>query len=251
LTAAVRTRRSTATAERALAALDRHLDAAGLAAATVRAYRRQCRAYVHWVVGRSGSHPKAFTDRPGAETAVAAWRRHLLLTVRARPAGVNQGLAAVTKFYEQGLGLPITVRRARVTPHPPAALTPTEQNAVERAALRRGERDAAIIAVLLRAGARADECARLEFADVTPEGVRLRSASGRDRVAVLPVPARARLEAWLSRRGTAPGRLFPGQRGPLSVSGITQVVLAVGEAAGLPGLRPQRLRHTWAAHSRR
>ncbi len=252
MTAVVRTRRSTVAAERALAALDRHLDRGGLAPNTVRAYRRQCRAYVHWVAGRTGSHPKAFAERAAAETAVAAWRRHLLITVRARPAGVNQGLAAVTMLYERGLGIRIEVRRARVTRPAKAVLTAAEQSAVERAALRRGERDAALVAILLHAGARVEECARLDVADVSRTGqIRLCDAGGRVRTVSLPVAARARLATWLTRRGDAAGRLFLGQRGPLSVSGITQVVLAVGEAAGLPGLRPQRLRHTYTARPRR
>jgi integrase/recombinase XerC len=44
--------------------------------------------------------------------------------------------------------------------------------------------------------------------------------------------------------------LWTGQRGPLSISGITQAVLAVGEDAGIPGLRPHRLRHTYGTRLR-
>jgi integrase len=73
---------------------------------------------------------------------------------------------------------------------------------------------------------------------------------GRGRTVPLPAVARVRLAAWLQLRGARPGVLFEGQRGPLSASGITQVVLAVGEAAGLPGLRPHRLRHTCATRLR-
>ena len=36
----------------------------------------------------------------------------------------------------------------------------------------------------------------------------------------------------------------------LTISGITQVVLAVGEDTGIPGLRPHRLRHTYATRLR-
>ena len=57
--------------------------------------------------------------------------------------------------------------------------------------------------------------------------------------------------AWIRQRGAGPGRLFTGQRGPLSVSGMTQVVLAVGADAKLAGLRPHRLRHTYATRLRR
>jgi integrase len=101
----------------------------------------------------------------GAEAAVTAWRRHLLED-RAKPATVNQALAAVTLMYEQA-GLRIAVKRARVPkPGEPDALTVAEQGAVERAAARRGARDAAIVAVLLYAGARVEECARLQVDDV-------------------------------------------------------------------------------------
>lgn len=36
----------------------------------------------------------------------------------------------------------------------------------------------------------------------------------------------------------------------MTISGVVQVVLAVGEAAGLPGLRPHRCRHTYATRLR-
>jgi len=44
--------------------------------------------------------------------------------------------------------------------------------------------------------------------------------------------------------------MWAGQRGPLTDSGITQAVLAIGEDAGIPGLRPHRLRHTYATRLR-
>ncbi len=47
-----------------------------------------------------------------------------------------------------------------------------------------------------------------------------------------------------------PRPLWLGQRGPLSVSGITQVVLAAGRQAGIAGLRPYRLQHTYATRLR-
>ncbi|MBE1490962.1 hypothetical protein [Plantactinospora soyae] len=34
----------------------------------------------------------------------------------------------------------------------------------------------------------------------------------------LPAVARQRISAWISKRGSEPGLLFTGQRGPLSVS---------------------------------
>ncbi|MEV5752297.1 tyrosine-type recombinase/integrase [Actinoallomurus sp. NPDC052308] len=55
---------------------------------------------------------------------------------------------------------------------------------------------------------------------------------------------------WLDERGREAGPLWTGQRGRLTDSGIAQVVLAVGKAAGIDGLRPHRLRHTFATRLR-
>jgi site-specific recombinase XerD len=243
-------------AEQAHAALTRYLDRCGLAANTVRAYRRQAAAYVAWLAAHAADHPDAFTDVVGAEAAVTRWRRHLLQR-KASPASVNQALAAVTLLYEHGVQLRIAVKRARVErPGEPDALTPAQQGAVERTADRRGHRDAAIIAVLLYTGARAEECTRLDVDDVaiTPRTGQVRLLGKGDQVRVVPLPVRGRerLSAWLAERGRTPGALWLGQRGPLSTSGVTQVVLAVGRQAGIniKGLRPHRLRHTYATRLR-
>lgn len=244
---------TTAAAVKALAAVEHYLDRCKLAANTVKAYRRQCAAYVAWLAEHA-DHPDAFADTIGAEAAGTAWRRHLLRR-KASPANVNQALAAVTLMYERGAQLRIQVKRARVArPGEPDALTPKQQGAVERAAGRRGVRDAAIVAVLLYAGARVEECARVDLDDVAITArtgtIRLHGKGDEVRDVPLPAIARDRITAWIRERGTQPGPLWTGQRGPLTISGLTQVVLAVGDDAGLPGLRPHRLRHTYATRLR-
>ncbi len=242
-----------AAAGTALAAVHRHLARCTLAASTVRAYRRQTSAYVTWLASHAADHPDAFADTVGAEAAVTAWRRHLI-TGKAAPATVNQALAAVTLLYEHA-GLRIAVKRARVPrPGEPDALTPAQQGAVGRAAARRSARDAAILAVLLYAGAREEECARLDVEDIAitaRTGTVCLHGKG-DEIRTVPIPkiARDRITAWLDERGRHPGPLWPGQRGPLTISGIVQVALAVGAAAGIPGLRPHRCRHTYATRLR-
>ncbi|MGH3183627.1 MAG: tyrosine-type recombinase/integrase, partial [Streptosporangiaceae bacterium] len=47
-----------------------------------------------------------------------------------------------------------------------------------------------------------------------------------------------------------PGPLWLGQRGPLTISGIVQVVLATGADAGIQGLRPHRCQHTYGTRLR-
>ena len=80
--------------------------------------------------------------------------------------------------------------------------------------------------------------------------VRLHGKGDEIRTVPIPAIARDRITAWLGERGRHPGPLWPGQRGPLTISGIVQVVLAVGADAGIPGLRPHRCRHTFAARLR-
>ncbi|WP_440072693.1 tyrosine-type recombinase/integrase [Streptosporangium sp. OZ121] len=254
-----------AAAEVALAAFGTHLDRCALAQNTVTAYRRQALAYQEWLLGRAAEHADAFVDLVGAEAAVTAWRRNLL-AAGASPATVNQALAAVTLLYEHGPSLRLAVKRARVPkPGAPEALSRAQENAVRRAADRRSSRDAALIAVLLSAGARAEECQRLHVGDVaitTRSGTaRLHGKGDEVRTVPLPVPARERLIAWLKVRAelltsrpaladAVSEGLWAGQRGRLTVDGVTDVVRAVGKDAGLPGLRPHRLRHTYATRLR-
>lgn len=243
-----------AAAEQARAATGAYLDRCPLSANTVRAYRRQTAAYARWIADHPADHPDAFADTLGATAAVTAWRRHLLQS-GIGPATVNQALAALTLLYEHGAGLRIDVKRARLPrPGEPEALTVREQNRLQRAADRRGARDAALVALLLYTGARAAEAARLQTEDVAVTArtgtVRLLGKGEEVRTVPLPAPGRTRLAAWLRERGADPGPLWTGQRGPLSISGLTQAVLAAGADARMPGLRPHRLRHTYATRLR-
>jgi integrase len=236
-------------AEKAVAVLGRHLDRCKLADRTVRAYKRQAGTYAAWLAANASSHGDAFTDLVGAEGAVTAWKRDML-AARAGPATVNQALAAVTLMYEQA-GLRIAVKRVRIPrPGEPDALTRTQEAALRRTAARRGPRDSAIIAVLLDTGARVEECTRLDAEDfaVTARTGEVRLHGKGDEVRSVPLsgPARKLVSAWLDVRGRHSGPIWTGQRGPLTVSGVTQVVLAAGEDAGIPGLRPHRSRHTFA-----
>jgi integrase len=177
-----------------------------------------------------------------------------MITARSSPSKVNQALAAVTLMYEQA-GIRIAVKRVRIPrPGEPGALTPGQEGAVRRAAVRRGPRDAAIIAVLLDAGARVEECARLDAGDfaITARTGEVRLHGKGDEVRFVPLSRRARdlVSAWLDERGRHPGPAWHGQRGPLTISGITQVVLAAGADAGIPGLRPHRCRHTFGTRLR-
>ncbi|MEU4539975.1 tyrosine-type recombinase/integrase [Streptosporangium sp. NPDC023825] len=239
-----------AAAQHALAAVHRHLDRCKLSANTVKAYRRQSSAHVAWLAEHGVDHDDAFADLVGAGAAVTAWREHMMGARRA-PATINQALAAVTLLYAQ-VGLRIDVKGARLPkPGEPDALSPAEQGRVERAAARRGVRDRAIVAVLLYAGARVEECGRLETGDVVLTArtghVRLHGKGDEVRTVPLPPIAREHLAAWLDARvgdeaaGEGTGvPLWSGQRGRLTDSGITQIIVAMACTRRWPRSPPRR-----------
>jgi integrase len=254
-------------AEAAAAALDRlrrylaRVDGTTVAHNTVVAYDRQASAFVAWLAENPGLHPDAFVDTVGAESAVAAWRTHLARDRGLAPPTVNQAQAAVKWLFEHGTGIRIQVKGVTVPPPgEPEALTVEEQGQLERAAQRRmawsqyGARDRAVIGVLLYTGARAAECAALDLEHVTAGersgAVRLWGKGGKPRTVPLVPPARPWVRDYLLQRGDQPGGLWLGRHGPLTVDGITNVVMAVAKDAGLPSIRPHRLRHTFATRCR-
>lgn len=115
-------------------------------------------------------------------------------------------------------------------------------------------RDAAIIYLFLDSGIRRGELAGLEVADVDLDhrevtvlgkGRRVRSVSfGRKAAWALD----QYLDVRLSHRQAEAPALWLGEKGkgPMTGSGIFQMVQRRGEAVGAKGLHPHVLRHTWA-----
>jgi len=239
-------------------ATSHYLAGSGLSPSTERVYLRQCAAYIQWVTSKASRYPNAFVDTGGAETAVTAWRTHLIRS-GAAPSSINLALIAATLLYEHDFGLTIEV--GRVVPLERTgtnSLSLEEQRRVERASVRRGVRDAAIIAVLLYAGATPKECACLRVEDVClaegPGGVHLRGNSGEIRFVPMPAIPRRRLSAWMQQCNEmgplwTNERASPSWRGggrrSMSADRITRVVSSIGQDAGIPHLRPYQLRHTY------
>ncbi len=251
--AVIALRREFTGAQGALSAIDRHLDRCALSQHTVRAYKRQCATYVDWLHRHNAEHPDAFQDVVGAEAAVTAWRRQLLHG-KAAAATLNQAMTAVALMYENAANIKIAVKMARVQRSKAQALNKAEQGALERASQRSGTRDAAIIAVLLYTGIRVEECTRLDLDDIaiTAKTGRLNVVGKGDQPRTVPIPAtaRERLNAWLLERGREPGPLWIGQRGRLTISGITHRVNTLSIKVGITKPGPHRCRHTFGTRLR-
>jgi integrase/recombinase XerD len=139
----------------------------------------------------------------------------------------------------------------------PEALAPAQLRALLASCDRRtptGRRDYAIVLLLARLGLRAGEVAHLGLDDIDWHRGEIRVVGKGNRGESLPLPADvgAAITAYL-RRGrptSAQGRsVFVRVHAPhraLTTGGITNVVSAAGERAGLGQVHAHRLRHTAA-----
>ena len=118
-----------------------------------------------------------------------------------------------------------------------------------------GRRDYAILTLLVRLGMRRGEVARLGLDDIDWRAgeIIVRGKGNRTEQLPLPVDVGAAVVAYLrdGRQATAQGRsLFVRVKAPhgaLTPGGVTQVVIAAGNRAGLGDVTAHRLRHTAAS----
>lgn len=115
-----------------------------------------------------------------------------------------------------------------------------------------GQRDYAILRLLVRLGLRRCEVARLTLEDVDWRGGALVVRGKGRSIARLPLPADvgAALAAYAEQRGSSPSRaLFLRTRapaGPLSAMAVGAIVKNAARRAGVEGVSAHRLRHTVA-----
>jgi integrase/recombinase XerC len=113
-------------------------------------------------------------------------------------------------------------------------------------------RDAAILELLYASGLRVSELTGLDLDDVdrVARTVRVLGKGRKERIVPFGSKAARALDAWLARRGTAAGPLFPGRRGrrisPRAVYGIVRV--SARRAGITRPVSPHTLRHSFATH---
>ena len=123
-----------------------------------------------------------------------------------------------------------------------------------------GPRELAVISVCLDAGLRISELASLQVTDalvddLTSRRIIIRGKGGKTRGVVIGVSTARALRKYLRERARSKHAgseaLWIGERGPMSTSGLDKTIRRVGELAGLEGVHPHLLRHTWAHCYRR
>lgn len=115
----------------------------------------------------------------------------------------------------------------------------------------RDRRDAAMMLLLIDAGLRASELCGIAVTDVDLDRgiVRVLHAKGR-RVRNVPIGARTtkaldrHLRARASHKDAAREELFVGERGPVTPSGLRQILAARSSEAGVPMRSAHKWRHT-------
>lgn len=241
---------------------------------TVAAYLGDLRLFTAWFAKTNGEEmsPQAITP-----IDVREYRQHLLTVKRRKPATINRKLASLSAFctWAQEAGIIESdptkgiqgVGEVEVGPrwlHRKAQyallreLQKAQQLAASRAggetdhpAVRKAVRDAAVVALMLHAGLRVGELAVLTIKDITLNDrsgqVAVRGKGDKRRTVPLNADARKALKAWLEvRPSEAEGCLFIGQRGDsLSPRAIERLVARYAESAGLEGVTPHTLRHSF------
>jgi site-specific recombinase XerD len=153
----------------------------------------------------------------------------------------------------------LPVRPALTLPDPlPRHLSPAEVIAIETTLQAQGAirpdastlLDQALYYLLCHAGLRISEALDLEVQDVDLAGRRIRVREGkgrRDRVVYLSAPATQALTDYLPSIPHAPGDLVMSRQSrPLRYEEAWTRIRAIGIAAGVAGVSPHRLRHTYA-----
>jgi integrase/recombinase XerD len=218
----------------------------GLASNSRAAYRRDLGRFARHVEGRGSfrrvrpddvaSFLRAEEDRGLApasrQRALAAIRMLFRFLAAERRA---KDVAADAEAPRGGRRLPVTVSAASLEGTLDGDLSP---------------RDAALLETLYATGARVSEAVNLKEGDIDFDlgVVRVFGKGSRERLVPLGERAAERLRAWLSRR-RGPW-VFPGRGGaaPMRRETAWRIVERAARRAGLRGVHPHTLRHSFATH---
>ncbi len=221
---------------------------------TVEGYISDLSLFVTWFEGSAGENfdPKAVT-----QVDLKQYLSYMRAVKKMKPASVARPVRALNNFFEwlavsrqisenpaADLRVPTEMKR------PPKSLGPQDLYRLRRAVYKgRNPRDIAILEILSDAGLRVSELCGLEIGDLEicerKGSVRVRGKGDKYREVPLNLDARKALSAYLGDRGLTPGRLFLGQRGPMSPSGVFRTLQKYAQQARLD-VSPHILRHTFA-----
>ncbi|WP_084956447.1 site-specific tyrosine recombinase XerD [Thermoactinospora rubra] len=235
----------------------------GLAANTLASYRRDLQRYVEHLRGL-GRKELDEVGEADVQAFLSALRegdgRHPALVASSAARAVSavrglhrfalrEGVAAHDPAHE--------VRPPRQLRRLPKAISVAEVERLIAASGPEGApltlRNRALLETLYGTGARISEAVGLAVDDLEQDQVRLRGKGGRTRVVPIGRYAREALDAYLVRARPAlaprsPALFLNARGGRLTRQGAWEVLQAAAERAGLAGISPHVLRHSFATH---
>jgi len=233
------------------------LMAAPLSAQTRRTYASKARQYLAWL-GSADVDGDPLDSSDGRDWAVRDYRTHLQAVVKAKPATVNNALAAVNDLYiRRGLG-PAKAARVEIPDTAPRALDKRAQVRFLRAVQAcPSPRDQALALLPFYAGARIAEVVALDVDDIRLSArkglLRIYGKGERAREVPTHPELRRSIAGWLDERPDWSGAkdspaLFLNQRGGrLGVRGAHAIITGMAADAGLDDdTTAHVLRHSFA-----
>ncbi len=230
-----------------------------VAAKTVESYQSDLTGFARWFTDSTGEE---FTAAAVTPTDVRDYKAHLRTIRRRQAATVNRRLAALRRFFgwAKATGrireLPTEgVKGVPSAPRSPKSLTKREVDRLLREAEKaQNKRNLAILLLLRHTGIRVGELCNLRLGDVTTSerkgSLLVRGKGDKDRVLPLNADVRQALDTYRAVRPTvSDDHLFIGQRGePLQPEAVQLIVRKYAQRAGLAGVTPHSLRHSFAKH---
>jgi site-specific recombinase XerD len=235
---------------------------------TIRNYRRELRAFVAWY---RAAYPEMstlwdleardleeFKDHLKARKLMPASINLAIVSIRSflnwagRPQG-SPGTKVKTKLIEDPPRAPRMIRERRKTPR--WLKKPQERRLLKAVRLVDDPHHVALIDLFLVFGLRISEMAGLEWSDVAMGRkhavLRVRHAKG-GKERSLPFMGNRRARdafltlGWKEHHKERDRRILQGQRGPLTASGLKQLLKPYGKLAEIPKFSAHVLRHTCA-----
>jgi site-specific recombinase XerD len=232
----------------------------GVADKTVASYRSDLLGFARWFTDATGAEFGAGAVTP---TDVSGYKAHLRTVQRRTPATINRHLAALRKFFvwAKGAGrvgeLPTeSVKGVPSGPRVPKSLPKRDVDKLIREAEKdQNKRNLAVTLTLRHTGIRVGELCNLRLADISISerkgNLVVRSGKGdKDRMVPLNNDVRQAIASYKEiRPRVADDHLFIGQRGePLQPDAVQLIVRKYARRAGLEGVTPHTLRHSFAKH---
>lgn len=227
----------------------------GFAARTVSAYLGHLRRFMAWYEKARGG----FDPASVSALDVAEWKRSMQ-DRGLSPAYVNSALDGLSAFFGWALvsGLvssdpTVSVKRVPEQKPAPRWVGQKALASFMRVLQKEGSlRDRALVALFLHAGLRVSEACSVKVQDVELKErsglVRVKAGKGgKWREVPLNATARRELAAYLASH---PGGdwLFPGKRGHLTTRAAEKTLASYVRRAGLEGVTPHMLRHTFCKY---